>query len=207
MTAISSEPRLVTCLEATASLRSTTSAKFHDMAAFIKKLTGSLGADVCIYAVGCDAAGNALYTLATKLKLQAGSGILLHWAINSVKKGGIVPIVGVHGLTGNMVPIGNAVNKDITIRANQASVKRLLPRVINHVRSGAIHPKALITHRLSLEDVYPQEDERPPLSEIRLLPMLHRRQAALRAPGLSEVEQRLSGCSCSERPEGPHCGR
>jgi threonine dehydrogenase-like Zn-dependent dehydrogenase len=45
------------------------------------------------------------------------------------------------------------VNKGITIRANQASVKRLLPRLIEHVRAGRIDPKALITHRVPLEDV------------------------------------------------------
>jgi hypothetical protein len=51
------------------------------------------------------------------------------------------------------VPIGNVVNKGITIRANQASVKRLLPRLIEHVQNGVLDPKALITHRVPLEDV------------------------------------------------------
>ena len=44
-------------------------------------------------------------------------------------------------------------NKGITIRANQASVKRLLPRLIEHVKNGLINPKALITHRIPLEYV------------------------------------------------------
>jgi threonine dehydrogenase-like Zn-dependent dehydrogenase len=128
--------------------------EIDDMAVFIKKQTDSLGADVCIDAVGGDATGSALHTLfGVKLKLEAGSAIPLHWAINSVKKGGIVSIVGVYGPTGNMVPIGNVLNKGITIRANQASVKRLLPRLIEHVREGRIDPKALITHRMSLEYV------------------------------------------------------
>jgi threonine dehydrogenase-like Zn-dependent dehydrogenase len=70
-----------------------------------------------------------------------------------VKKGGVVSIVGVYGPTGNMIPIGNVVNKGITIRANQASVKRLLPRLIEHVREGRINPKAMITHRVPLEDI------------------------------------------------------
>ncbi len=61
--------------------------------------------------------------------LQAGSATALYWAIDSVKKGGIVSIVGVYGPTANLVPIGNVVNKGITIRANQASVKRLLPKI------------------------------------------------------------------------------
>ena len=114
----------------------------------------SLGADLCIDAVGGDAAGSALHTLlGTKLKLEGGAATALHWAIDSVKKGGIVSIAGVYGPTGNIVPIGNVVNKGITIRANQASVKRLLPRLIEHVQAGRINPKALITRKVPLEEV------------------------------------------------------
>lgn len=125
-----------------------------DPVLFIKKITDFLGADVCIDAVGAEAAGDALQTITgRKLLLQAGSATALHWAINSVKKGGVVSIVGVYGPTGNLIPIGNVLNKGITLRANQASVKRLLPRLIEHVQSGVINPKALITHRIPLEEV------------------------------------------------------
>ena len=124
-----------------------------DPVVFLKKIT-EIGADVCIDAVGADASGNAWHTLFGKtLKLEAGNATPLNWAINSVKKGGVVSIVGVYGPTGNMVPIGNVVNKGVTIRANQASVKRLLPRLIDHVQAGRIDPKAMITHRVPLEDV------------------------------------------------------
>jgi threonine dehydrogenase-like Zn-dependent dehydrogenase len=130
---------------------------FHeigDPVVFLKRTTDFLGADVCIDAVGAEAAGSAMQTiLGRKLKMQGGSATALHWAINSVKKGGIVSIVGVYGPIDTMVPIGNVVNKGITIRANQASVKRLLPRLIEHVRNGVLNPKALITHRIPLEDV------------------------------------------------------
>ncbi|QEK52147.1 glutathione-dependent formaldehyde dehydrogenase [Pedobacter aquae] len=125
-----------------------------DPVVFLKKATDWLGADVCIDAVGADAAGSALQTITgKKLLLQAGAATALHWAINSVKKGGIVSIVGVYGPTGNLIPIGNVVNKGITIRANQASVKRLLPKMIEHVQAGRINPKAIITHRVPLEEV------------------------------------------------------
>ena len=126
----------------------------EDPVVFIKKTTDSLGADVCIDAVGCEAAGDTMNTvLGRKLLLQGGSTTALHWAINSVKKGGIVSIVGVYGPTAALVPIGNVVNKGITIRANQAAVKRLLPRLIEHVKNGFIDPKGLITHRIPLEEV------------------------------------------------------
>ncbi|TCJ12535.1 glutathione-dependent formaldehyde dehydrogenase [Flaviaesturariibacter flavus] len=125
-----------------------------DPVLFLKKTTDYFGADVCIDAVGCEAAGSTLQTLTgRKGLLQAGSATALQWAINSVKKGGIISIVGVYGPTFNMVPIGNVVNKGLTIRANQASVKRLLPRLIDHVMSGRLNPKEIISHRIPLEEV------------------------------------------------------
>ncbi|RZL92681.1 MAG: glutathione-dependent formaldehyde dehydrogenase [Variovorax sp.] len=125
-----------------------------DMAMHIKKMTDGLGADVCIDCVGAEAAGSTLQRLTgVKLKLQAGSATALHWAINSVRKGGTVSIVGVYGPTFNFVPIGNAVNKGLTMRMNQASVKRHLPRLIEHIQAGRIQPHRVITHRLPLEEV------------------------------------------------------
>jgi threonine dehydrogenase-like Zn-dependent dehydrogenase len=128
--------------------------EIDDPVLFIKKTTDWMGADVCIDAVGAEAEGSALQTITgRKLLIQAGSATALQWAINSVKKGGIISIVGVYGPTANLVPIGNVVNKGLTIRANQTAVKRLLPRLIEHVQNGILDPKAMITHRVPLEDV------------------------------------------------------
>ncbi|KQW43849.1 MULTISPECIES: zinc-dependent alcohol dehydrogenase [unclassified Roseateles] len=125
-----------------------------DMAIKIKSMTDGLGADVCIDAVGCEAEGSALQRLTgVKMKLQAGAATVLHWAINSARKGGNISIVGVYGPTFNAVPIGNALNKGLTLRMNQASVKRHLPRLIEHIQSGHIDPKRIITHRVPLEEV------------------------------------------------------
>src|SRR4051812_36000254 len=125
-----------------------------DPVVFAKKTTDWLGADVCIDAVGAEAAGSAMQTLlGRKLLMTGGAATALHWAINSVKKGGVVSIVGVYGPIDALVPIGNVVNKGLTLRGNQASVKRLLPRLIEHVRTGVLNPKALITHRIPLEYV------------------------------------------------------
>lgn len=125
-----------------------------DMALHIKKMTDWMGADVCIDAVGAEAAGSAIQQLTgVHLKLQAGSATALHWAINSVRKGGVVSIVGVYGPTFNAIPIGNALNKGLTLRMNQASVKRHLPRLIEHIKEGRIEPRQIITHRVPLEEV------------------------------------------------------
>lgn len=128
--------------------------EIDDVTLFLKKQTDWAGADVCIDCVGCEAKGNlAQEILGVKLKLMSGSAIALHWAINSVKKGGVVSVVGVYGPTGNLIPVGNIVNKGITLRANQASVKRNLPKLIDHVMAGRLNPKEMITHRIPMEEV------------------------------------------------------
>ena len=125
-----------------------------DMAIHLKKMTDWLGPDVCIDAVGCEASGSAIqHVTGVKMKLQAGAATVLHWCINSVRKGGTVSIVGVYGPTFNAVPIGNAINKGLTLRMNQASVKRHLPRLIEHIQAGRIDPKQIITHRVPLEEI------------------------------------------------------
>jgi threonine dehydrogenase-like Zn-dependent dehydrogenase len=128
--------------------------ELDDVVVFAKQTTDWLGADVVIDAVGAEATGRFMQTLLGKtLHLMGGAATALHWAINSVKKGGIVSIVGVYGPIGTLVPIGNVVNKGLTVRANQASVKRLLPRLIEHVKNGILNPKALVTHHIPLEEV------------------------------------------------------
>jgi len=125
-----------------------------DMAVHIKRMTDWLGADVCIDAVGCEAAGSGMQRLTGVLvPVQAGAATALFWAINSVRKGGTVSIVGVYGPTFNAVPIGNALNKGLTLRMNQASVKRHLPRLIEHIQAGRLKPSEAITHRFALEDI------------------------------------------------------
>lgn len=128
--------------------------QIDDIVLHIKKITDYLGADVCIDAVGAEADGSFLQSLTgVKLKLQAGAATALYWAINSVRKVGTVSVVGVYGPTFNLVPIGNVLNKGLTIRANQCSVKRHLPRLFEHVQTGRLSPKDIITHEVPLEEV------------------------------------------------------
>jgi threonine dehydrogenase-like Zn-dependent dehydrogenase len=125
-----------------------------DVAEHIKWMTNGHGADVCIDAVGCEAMGSTLqHWLGARLKLQGGNMTALHWAINSVRKAGNISIVGAYGPIPGMVPIGSALNKGISFRMNQASVKRHIPRLIEHIRAGRIKPREIITHRVPLEEI------------------------------------------------------
>ena len=95
--------------------------EMDDPVLFLKKATDWYGADVCIDAVGCDATGSTLQNILGKqLLMEAGNATALHWAINSVKKGGIVSIIGVYGPPWNLVPLGSLMNKGITMRGIQS---------------------------------------------------------------------------------------
>ena len=123
-----------------------------DVVGRLKKMTGGHGPDVCIDAVGCEASGSAMHSVLGMSLLQAGSATAVAWAIQSVRKGGNVVLIGVYGPPWNLVPIGDAMNKGITIRAGQCNVKRYMPHLLEHIRAGRIDPKGIITHRLPLEE-------------------------------------------------------
>ena len=73
--------------------------------------------EAAIDAVGCEARGSAMQraTGIRPFKLHGASAVALHWAINSVRKGGVVSIVGAYGPVLNAVSIGSAMNKGITV--------------------------------------------------------------------------------------------
>ena len=124
-----------------------------DIVAYLKDITGGMGPDVCIDAVGLEADGSALHTfLGRALMMQAGAATVLGWAIDAVRKGGNVSIVGVYGPPWNLVPIGTAMNKNLTLRMGQCNVHRYLPHLLEHVQAGRVKPSDIVTHRFSLDD-------------------------------------------------------
>ena len=128
--------------------------EYDDIVVEMKKQTDHLGADVVIEAVGAEADGSCLqHVAAAKLKLQGGSPIALNWAIDGVRKGGTVSVVGAYGPIQSAVKFGDAVNKGLTLRMNQTPVKRQWPRMFEHVRNGHLTPRAMVTHRFPLEDI------------------------------------------------------
>jgi threonine dehydrogenase-like Zn-dependent dehydrogenase len=128
--------------------------QYHDIVVELKKTTGYLGADVAIDAVGCESDGDLLqHVTATKLKLQGGSPVALNWAIDSVRKGATISVVGAYGPLFSAVKFGDAMNKGLTLRSNQCPVKRQWPRLFDHVRNGYIKPSEVVTHRVPLEHI------------------------------------------------------
>lgn len=125
-----------------------------DVVVELKLLSDGLGADVAIDAVGAEADGNLTqHITSAKLKLQGGSPVALNWAIDSVRKGGNISVMGAYGPLFSAVKFGDAMNKGLTIRTNQAPVKRQWPRLLEHVRNGHLKPSEIVTHRIPLEHI------------------------------------------------------
>jgi len=125
-----------------------------DVVVHLKRITDHLGADVAIDAVGAEADGNLRQHVAgAKLKLQGGSAVALNWAIDSVRKGATISVMGAYGPVPNSVKFGDAMNKGLTLRMNQCPVKRQWPRLFEHVRNGYLTPRDLVTHRIPLEHI------------------------------------------------------
>lgn len=129
-------------------------AEHRDVVVLLKRMTDYLGADVAIDAVGAEADGSFLQHVAgAKLKLQGGSPVALNWAIDSVRKGGTISVMGAYGPIFSAVKFGDAMNKGLTLRMNQCHVKRQWPRLFEHVRNGYITPAAMVTHRFGLDEI------------------------------------------------------
>lgn len=124
-----------------------------DIILTIKRETDGRGADVCIDAVGMEASGSAMHTGLSTAHMEGGNPVVINWCIESVRKGGNVSIVGVYGPPFAGVAIGQAMNKGLTLRMNQCNVKRYMPHLLEHIQAGRIDPKAIISHRVSMEDV------------------------------------------------------
>jgi threonine dehydrogenase-like Zn-dependent dehydrogenase len=122
-----------------------------DIVAHLKKLTDGRGADVCIDAVGCAAAGSLPQTLSALAMLQAGSPTALFWSIHAVRRAGKVAIVGTYAPPANLVPIGEAMSKNLTLRLGQCNVRRYMPHLLDLIRQGVVDAKAIISHRFPLE--------------------------------------------------------
>ncbi|KQR66379.1 zinc-dependent alcohol dehydrogenase [Frigoribacterium sp. Leaf172] len=129
-------------------------AEHDDIVVELKKQTDHLGADVVIDAVGAEADGDLVqHVTSAKFKLQGGSPIALNWAIDGVRKGGTVSVMGAYGPIFSAVKFGDAMNKGLTLRMNQAPVKRQWPRLFEHIRAGHFSPSDIVTHRVPLEHI------------------------------------------------------
>jgi threonine dehydrogenase-like Zn-dependent dehydrogenase len=119
-------------------------------------MTGGLGPDACIDAVGMEAHGAQLDYWYDKIKtitfMATDRASTLRQAINCCRKGGTVSIPGVYGGFIDKVPMGAAFNKGLTLKMGQTHVHKYLPRLLRHIEDGDLDPSFVVTHRAPLDD-------------------------------------------------------
>lgn len=124
----------------------------EDPADIILKETANRGVDAVIDAVGFEAKGSNLETLAATLKIEAGSGAVLRQCIAAVRRGGIVSVPGVYTGFLHGFMLGDAFDKGLTFKMGQTHVHRYLPELLELIEEGKLKPADIITHRMALED-------------------------------------------------------
>jgi threonine dehydrogenase-like Zn-dependent dehydrogenase len=155
----------------------------------ILNLTGGIGVDRVIDAVGVDArcphsgpaADIALKKTAQyqgevqKVAPQANPqgeafrpgnapSQAMSWAMESLDKAGTLSIIGVYPPTVDFFPMGLAMNKNLTINSGNCNHRKYIPILIEMVQSGSIDiPKILTRQPLtSAVEAYRAYDERQP---------------------------------------------
>ncbi|GGO27059.1 zinc-dependent alcohol dehydrogenase [Deinococcus humi] len=156
----------------------------------IKRLTGGVGADCVIDAVGVDAqhahGGPAepdaeqeqqfekeVQQIAPDAKpTKDGQWVpgdaptqVLEWAIEAVKKAGQIGIIGVYSPSVNTYPIGKAMNKNLTVRMGNCNHRVYIPHLVELVAAGVVDPTSVITKQETMQDAissYEAFDKRQP---------------------------------------------
>lgn len=127
-----------------------------DVREALMEMTGGLGCDAVIDAVGMEAHGFALDNMLDIAKQKVGVGAdrasALKQAILATRPGGRVSIPGVYGGMTDKFPLGALMEKGLQIRTGQTHVQRYMADLLAKIEEGAVDTTFLISHRLPLED-------------------------------------------------------
>ena len=121
----------------------------------LKDLTGGIGPDACIDAVGLEAHSSDLQGIYDKVKtalmLEQDRPGVLRQAILAVRKGGTLSIPGVYGGLLDKVPFGAAFGKGITMKMGQTHMHKYMKPLLERIEKGQIDPTYIISHRITLD--------------------------------------------------------
>jgi threonine dehydrogenase-like Zn-dependent dehydrogenase len=123
----------------------------------LRDLTGGIGPDSCIDAVGMEAHSNTLVGMYDKVKqavmLETDRPFVLRQAFQAIRKGGTLSIPGVYGGALDKVNFGAAFGKAIHMAMGQTHMHKYLKPLLKTVEEGKIDPSFLISHRVGIEEV------------------------------------------------------
>ena len=136
----------------------------------ILTLTGGIGADRAIDAVGVDAQhahhGPAARQATDRQAQFAGEvaqvapdaqprdgqwqpgdapSQAIVWAVEALAKAGTLSVIGVYPPTATMFPLGTAMNKNLTLNLGNCNHRKYIPKLVEMVRAGVIDPVKILT--------------------------------------------------------------
>jgi len=140
----------------------------------IRRLTGGIGVDRAIDAVGIDATRAHRGPAAKEGEMKKGQFDLelafvapdahpkddqwrpgdapsqaLRWEIDVLAKAGTLGIVGVYPETLLVFPIGKAMQKNLTLKMGNCNHRKYIPKLLDLVRAGIIDPSKVVTQHQS----------------------------------------------------------
>lgn len=122
----------------------------------LMEMTGGIGPDAVIDAVGMESHGfspdNLLDAAKQKIGIGADRAHVLRMALMAVRKGGRVSVPGVYGGFADKFPLGALMQKGLQIRTGQTHVQKYTSELLQRIMEGQIDTTFLISHRLSLEE-------------------------------------------------------
>jgi len=166
------------------------------------ELTGGIGVDRAVDAVGVDAqlpdAGPGYKALKGKVKGfdeevrsiapdrnpdgenwkpgEAPSQVL-SWAVTTLAKAGTLSIIGVYPPTARTFPIGEAMNKNLTLRMGNCHHRKYIPRLLDLIVAGTVRPERVLSQREPMTaaiEAYKAFDlRRPGWLKVELSPEVH----------------------------------
>ena len=120
------------------------------------EMTGGIGPDACIDAVGMESHGMSIDNVLDHVKAAVGLGTdrphVLRQVILACRKGGRVSIPGVYGGMADKFPIGALMEKGLTIKTGQTHVQKYTQDLLDLIMEGKLDTTFLISHRLPLEE-------------------------------------------------------
>jgi threonine dehydrogenase-like Zn-dependent dehydrogenase len=146
------------------------------------EMTGGIGPDACIDAVGMESHGLTADNILDHVKVRTFMATdrvhALRQIIMATRKGGRVSIPGVYGGIADKFPIGALMEKGLTIKSGQTHVQKYMPQLLQLILDGKIDTTFLISHRLDLEDApagYKNfKEKQNEYTKVVLKPGLHR---------------------------------
>jgi threonine dehydrogenase-like Zn-dependent dehydrogenase len=68
------------------------------------------------------------------------------WAVEALAKAGTLSIIGVYPQQMRTFPIGQAMNKNLTMNMGNCNHRKYIPHLLELVRTGAVEPTEVLTH-------------------------------------------------------------